>query len=275
MAQQLDEAGGALLSRMIGDLGIAVHIGVGTEASSPHNEQPCGDPPTTRCGSRSATASVIDAGVVVFAAGVRPRDELARDAGLRDRRAWRRAHRLCPVPRAIPTSTRSARSPRSTAAATAWSGPGYTSAEVVADRLLGGAAEFGEADMSTKLKLLGVDVASFGDAHGRHAGLPRGRGQRRRQPDLRQAGALRRRQDAARRHPGRRRVGLRRAAADGRRAAARRPAGADRTGRIRRRRLRDWVSARCRPPRRSARATTSPRAISPTRSPAAAPTCPP
>jgi nitrite reductase (NADH) large subunit len=45
-------------------------------------------------------------------------------------------------------------------------GPGYTSAEVVADRLLGGTAEFGEADMSTKLKLLGVDVASFGDAMG-------------------------------------------------------------------------------------------------------------
>ena len=45
-------------------------------------------------------------------------------------------------------------------------GPGYTSAEVVADRLLGGAAEFPEADMSTKLKLLGVDVASFGDAMG-------------------------------------------------------------------------------------------------------------
>ena len=45
-------------------------------------------------------------------------------------------------------------------------GPGYTTAEVVADRLLGGAAEFPEADMSTKLKLLGVDVASFGDAMG-------------------------------------------------------------------------------------------------------------
>ena len=39
-------------------------------------------------------------------------------------------------------------------------------AEVVADRLLGGAAEFPGADMSTKLKLLGVDVASFGDAMG-------------------------------------------------------------------------------------------------------------
>ena len=44
--------------------------------------------------------------------------------------------------------------------------PGYTTAEVVADRLLGGEAEFPGADMSTKLKLLGVDVASFGDAQG-------------------------------------------------------------------------------------------------------------
>ncbi len=39
-------------------------------------------------------------------------------------------------------------------------------AEVVADRLVGGAATFPGADTATKLKLLGVDVASFGDAHG-------------------------------------------------------------------------------------------------------------
>jgi nitrite reductase (NADH) large subunit len=45
--------------------------------------------------------------------------------------------------------------------------PGYAMAEVVADRLLGGAGSMqpAELDMSTKLKLLGVDVASFGDAH--------------------------------------------------------------------------------------------------------------
>ncbi len=39
-----------------------------------------------------------------------------------------------------------------------------------ADRLLGGDATFPGADLSTKLKLLGVDVASFGDAHGQSAG---------------------------------------------------------------------------------------------------------
>jgi nitrite reductase (NADH) large subunit len=43
-------------------------------------------------------------------------------------------------------------------------------AEVVADRLLGGGAEFTGADTSTKLKLLGVDVGSFGDAHARTEG---------------------------------------------------------------------------------------------------------
>ncbi len=42
--------------------------------------------------------------------------------------------------------------------------PGYTMAEIAVDRLLGGDATFPGADLSTKLKLLGVDVASFGDA---------------------------------------------------------------------------------------------------------------
>ncbi|HET9127146.1 MAG TPA: nitrite reductase large subunit NirB, partial [Propionibacteriaceae bacterium] len=44
--------------------------------------------------------------------------------------------------------------------------PGYAMAEVVADRLLGGQGTFPGADTSTKLKLMGVDVASFGDAFG-------------------------------------------------------------------------------------------------------------
>ena len=39
-------------------------------------------------------------------------------------------------------------------------------AEVAVDSLLEGPGEFLGADMSTKLKLLGVDVGSIGDAHG-------------------------------------------------------------------------------------------------------------
>ncbi|MGH3850414.1 MAG: (2Fe-2S)-binding protein, partial [Pseudonocardiaceae bacterium] len=44
--------------------------------------------------------------------------------------------------------------------------PGYEMARVVADRILGGESSFTGADMSTKLKLMGIDVASFGDAFG-------------------------------------------------------------------------------------------------------------
>ena len=42
--------------------------------------------------------------------------------------------------------------------------PGYAMAEVAATRILGGEATFDGYDLSTKLKLTGVDVASFGDA---------------------------------------------------------------------------------------------------------------
>ena len=39
MAQQLDEAGGALLGRMITDLGIDVHLGVGTSSIEPRRRR--------------------------------------------------------------------------------------------------------------------------------------------------------------------------------------------------------------------------------------------
>ena len=64
--------------------------------------------------------------------------------------------------------------------------------------------------MSTKLKLLGVDVASFGDAMGAHAGRLEVVVNDPVKRTYAKLVALRRRQDAARRHPGRRRVGVRR-----------------------------------------------------------------
>src|SRR5690349_20319126 len=167
MAQQLDEAGGALLSRMIGDLGITVHTGAGTEAIRPAQR----NRPVRRSADSEAMqvvlgdGTVIDAGVVIFAAGVRPRDELARDAGLDiAERGGVLTDSSCVTsdPDIYAIGEVAAIDGRCYGLV----GPGYTSAEVVADRLLGGAAEFGEADMSTKLKLLGVDVASFGDAMG-------------------------------------------------------------------------------------------------------------
>ncbi|WP_235674533.1 nitrite reductase large subunit NirB [Mycolicibacterium pulveris] len=167
MAQQLDEAGGALLSRMITDLGIRVHVGVGTESIRPaQRNRPVrrsADDDSMRVSLSDGT--FIDAGLVIFAAGVRPRDELARDAGLDlAERGGVLTDRCCVTtdPDIFAIGEVAAIDGRCYGLV----GPGYTSAEVVADRLLGGAAEFGEADMSTKLKLLGVDVASFGDALG-------------------------------------------------------------------------------------------------------------
>jgi nitrite reductase (NADH) large subunit len=104
----------------------------------------------------------IDAQVVVFSAGVRPRDDLARgsglevgprggvtvDAGLRTGDPSVYAIGECALAGGVVYGL---------------AGPCLAQAEVAADRILGGSAEFAGADLSTKLKLLGVDVASFGD----------------------------------------------------------------------------------------------------------------
>jgi nitrite reductase (NADH) large subunit len=167
MAQQLDEAGGALLGRMIAERGISVHVGVGTETIQPAQR----NRPVRRSAEDDSVrvtlsdGSFIDAGLVVFAAGVRPRDELARAAGVDcAERGGVLTDLSCATadPNIYAVGEVAAIEGRCYGLV----GPGYTSAEVVADRLLGGAAEFPEADMSTKLKLLGVDVASFGDAMG-------------------------------------------------------------------------------------------------------------
>ena len=162
MAQQIDEAGGALLARMIGDLGSRC-----TSARAPNRS----NPPTTADGSTSVRVRAdrrrgrSTPALVIFAAGIRPRDELARAAGLT---LAERGGVLTDL--SCRTSDPDIYAIGEVAAIEGRCyglvGPGYTSAEVVADRLLDGAAEFPEADLSTKLKLLGVDVASFGDAMG-------------------------------------------------------------------------------------------------------------
>lgn len=77
MAQQVDEAGGALLARMITELGIAVHLEAKTESIEPmtHSDG------STSVRVRLSDGETIEAGVVIFAAGIRPRDELAAAAG--------------------------------------------------------------------------------------------------------------------------------------------------------------------------------------------------
>ncbi len=155
MPLQVDEGGGALLNRIVTGLGITVHTEVATDTIEDTG------------GAASVQLSDgtrIDAAAVVFAAGVRPRDELARAMDLEiAERGGVLTDTSCATkdPRVFAIGEVAAVEGRCYGLVA----PGNAMAEVVADRLLGGTAEFPGADMSTKLKLLGVDVASFGDAH--------------------------------------------------------------------------------------------------------------
>jgi nitrite reductase (NADH) large subunit len=105
--------------------------------------------------------------MIVFSAGIRPRDELARQCA------------LAIGPRGgvvIDSNCRSSdRKVYAIGECASWNdqvfglvAPGYDMARVAARHIAGERdAAFVGADMSTKLKLMGVDVASIGDAHGR------------------------------------------------------------------------------------------------------------
>ncbi len=162
MPLQVDEAGGEHLMRLVCALGIDVTVGAGTSAI----ERVDGGGDSSGPGRLRVTLSndeVIDAALLVFSAGVRPRDELARAAGLD---VGERGGVLCDLSGTTSDPAIYAIGEVAAIEGRCYGlvGPGYAGAEVVADRLLGGDAEFPGADLSTKLKLLGVDVASFGDA---------------------------------------------------------------------------------------------------------------
>jgi len=156
MPLQVDEGGGAALRRIIEGLGVEVRTATATAALHAGGDG--------RVSSmKFADDTVVDADVVVFATGVRPRDELARDAGLVvGERGGVVVDDSC---RTVAPDVYAVGEVACIHGRT-WGlvGPGNTMAEVVVDRLLGGEATFPGADVSTKLKLLGVDVASFGDA---------------------------------------------------------------------------------------------------------------
>ncbi|UJV46055.1 FAD-dependent oxidoreductase [Streptomyces sp. AMCC400023] len=169
MPRQLDEYGGRTLRRHIEDLDIAVH----TDTLLTAVETDARDRATgVRLQPRDGTPPVhLPAGVVVFAAGVRPRDELARACGLAvgerggivvDETCRTEDERVYAVGDCALTPDGSA--PGMLA-------PGNAMARVVADRLTGGSRTLTGWDTATRLKLLGVDVACFGDEQAAHAGF--------------------------------------------------------------------------------------------------------
>ncbi|WP_017597626.1 nitrite reductase large subunit NirB [Nocardiopsis lucentensis] len=162
MPAQIDEGAGALLKNLVTDLGVKVHTGTATTGIEPGDD------------GRAARLTLSDGGhldtdLVVFSVGIRPRDDLARACGLDlGERGGIAIDDTCTTSDSHIMAIGEAANHRGTVYGLI--APGNAMAEVVADRLVGGDATFTGADTSTKLKLLGVDVASFGDAHGRAEG---------------------------------------------------------------------------------------------------------
>ncbi|GAB2848192.1 nitrite reductase large subunit NirB [Pseudoduganella ginsengisoli] len=161
MAVQVDDGGARVLRAKIEALGVTVHTAKNTTAIVD------GADGTHRLEFFDGTH--LDADMVVFSAGIRPRDMLAKECGLET------------GPRGgIVIDNNCLTSDRDIYAigeCALWGGlifglvaPGYEMARVAVKHMLGEVAEFNGADMSTKLKLMGVDVASIGDPHGKEEG---------------------------------------------------------------------------------------------------------
>ncbi|MFN3886813.1 MAG: nitrite reductase large subunit NirB [Aquabacterium sp.] len=162
MAVQVDDQGGRVLRAKIEELGVHVHTSHSTvriEDGAEHRHRMVFE-----------DGSHLDTDMIVFSAGIRPRDELARQCVLAIG-----ARGGVVIDDHCRTSDRNVYAIGECAS---WQdqtfglvAPGYDMARVAARHIAGEAeAAFTGADMSTKLKLMGVDVASIGDAHGRTPG---------------------------------------------------------------------------------------------------------
>ena len=154
MPRQVDEAGSNLLIKKIEELGVHVHVDTATKEITGNGKVE---------GMIFNSGEVIDIGMVIVSAGIRPRDELARECGIEVHERGGVVINDClqtddPDIYAIGEVALHGGMIYGLVA------PGYEMAETLAARLTGdGTRTFTGADLSTKLKLMGVDVASFGD----------------------------------------------------------------------------------------------------------------
>lgn len=158
MAVQVDDGGGTMLRSKIEDLGVSVHTG--------KNTQNIADGEACVHKMSFADGEELETDVLVFSAGIRPRDELARSSELAmGERGGIVINNNCLT---------SDENIYAIGEVALWNNkifgliaPGNIMAQAACDHLTQvGDSEFAGADMSTKLKLMGVDVASIGDAHG-------------------------------------------------------------------------------------------------------------
>jgi len=178
MPVQIDEVGGEVLKEKIEELGVQVH----TSKSTTNIVSDNGRVVASSIGyAEEASASLslkmefADGGelatdMIVFSAGIRPRDNLARECDLAIGERGGIVvdeHCLTNDPDIYAIGECALYQNRIFGLVA----PGYTMAEVASDNITkAGSRIFEGADMSTKLKLLGVDVASFGDNFGRTPG---------------------------------------------------------------------------------------------------------
>jgi len=157
MPVQLDAEGGAALRARIEALGVGVHTSRATQGVVPGEHY--------RYRMNFDGGEFLETDLIVFSAGIRPQDALGRSSGLEvAARGGIVVDEHCRSSDAHVFAIGECAS---------WNGsvfglvaPGYSMARNVASLLAGDAATaFTGADMSTKLKLLGVDVGSIGDAH--------------------------------------------------------------------------------------------------------------
>ena len=157
MAVQIDDLGGRVLRSKIEDLGGKVHTQKATSSIE--------DGDSTQHVMKFGDGSVLETDIILFSAGIRPRDELARQSGLLiGERGGIIINDYCQT---------SHPDIYAIGECALWDNkiyglvaPGYDMARIAAKHVLGQESHaFAGADMSTKLKLMGVDVASIGDAH--------------------------------------------------------------------------------------------------------------
>jgi nitrite reductase (NADH) large subunit len=152
MPRQVDDAGSRILVGKIESLGVRVHLNKSTKAIHGNG-----------CVERMefADGGSIDVDMVIISAGIRPRDDLARQAGVEvgERGGVAVNDRLeTSDPQVFAVGECALHS----GMVYGLVAPGYEMAEIVAANLTGEDRRFQGADLSTKLKLMGVDVASFG-----------------------------------------------------------------------------------------------------------------
>ena len=162
MPVQIDEAGGEVLKEKIEALGVQVHTSKSTTNIVSENGK--------LVRMEFADGGELATDMIVFSAGIRPRDNLARECNLAigerggiviDENCITNDPDIYAIGECALYQSR----------IFGLVAPGYTMAEVASDNITqAGSRTFLGADMSTKLKLLGVDVASFGDNFARTPG---------------------------------------------------------------------------------------------------------